>query len=117
MTRSRTFYIQKGEIRDDNDCTRRALEYATGITPLQAKRATLNNGWTPQGMTITNTILSLWDVARRKPEIQGMENVSIEEAVRDRTGLLFYSGHVIGIKDGVPEEPLPSTATCAAWID
>ena len=117
MTKSRTFYIKKGEIRNDNDCARRALEYATGITPIQAKRATLNNGWTPQGMTVVNIILSLWEIAKCKPEIKGIQDISIEEAIQNRTGLIFYPGHVIGVKNGIPEENLPNTVTCAAWID
>lgn len=110
-----TVYVHRGQIREANDCCRRAIEYATGITPDQCKRITRNTGWTPKGMSITNAIASLWEAANKKPNIKA--DVDIGE-IEKKTGIVFVDGgkHVVGVKNGVPEELIVGAIAVAAWI-
>lgn len=105
--KSRTFYIYKGQIREDNDCILRAIEYVLNLPYPQIERVCRHYGFDGQGMTLKQTMLASWELTNKKPRFKNIieDDIKLSDA-KFSDSIIFVKPcektfHAIGCKDNL----------------
>ena len=98
MIKNRTFYVYKGQIREDNDCVLRAIEYVLDLSYYQVEEVCSRYGYDGEGMTLEQTMLSLWELTDKQPQFKNLkkDNIKVSEA-KFLNSLLVVKNHTEGL--------------------